>query len=49
MMKQSCGHFNIPSNKIIDFKLILGAQIFGLGWGVGGLCPGESIVFMGSL
>ena len=49
MMKQSCGHFNVPSNKTIDAKLILGASIFGLGWGMGGLCPGKLIIFLGSL
>lgn len=32
----------IPTNKVIDFKLVLGASIFGIGWGVGGLCPGPA-------
>ena len=45
MTKQSCGRFNVPSNKLIDFKLLFGASIFGLGWGLGGLCPGQSILF----
>jgi hypothetical protein len=30
----------IPTSKVIDLKLVLGASIFGIGWGVGGLCPG---------
>ncbi len=33
-----------PSNKQIDLKLIGGAFCFGLGWGIGGLCPGPFIV-----
>jgi uncharacterized membrane protein YedE/YeeE len=39
------GHklFN-PQNKEIDWKLILGAACFGLGWGIGGLCPGPAIM-----
>jgi len=28
----------------IDFKLILGASLFGLGWGMGGVCPGPALV-----
>jgi uncharacterized membrane protein YedE/YeeE len=39
------GHslFN-PANKHIDLKLIGGAFCFGLGWGIGGLCPGPFLV-----
>lgn len=36
--------FNIPTSRMIDQKLILGAIIFGLGWGLYGLCPGPAIV-----
>lgn len=42
--KNSAGKFNLPTNKIIDFKLILGEAIFGLGWGMAGLCPGPAMV-----
>jgi len=27
----------LPTNKTIDFKLILGAGTFGMGWGLGAL------------
>lgn len=35
---------HIPSNSTIDTKLIAGASIFGIGWGIGGFCPGPGIV-----
>ena len=36
--------FNIPADRTIDKKLLLGSLIFGLGWGITGLCPGPGIV-----
>ena len=38
---------NIPTNKTIDRKLLAGATIFGLGWGIGGVCPGPAIASLG--
>lgn len=35
---------NLPTNKRIDHKLIIGSAIFGVGWGLAGFCPGPSIV-----
>lgn len=32
-----------PPSTAIDRRLILGAAIFGLGWGIGGLCPGPAL------
>lgn len=34
----------IPSNNKIDKKLVLGGIFFGLGWGLGGLCPGPGYI-----
>jgi uncharacterized membrane protein YedE/YeeE len=36
--------FHIPTRKDIDWRLLAGAAIFGLGWGWAGICPGPSIV-----
>lgn len=35
--------FNIPANTVIDRPLLIGAGIFGVGWGLAGLCPGPGI------
>ncbi len=36
--------FNIPTKIHIDKDLILGASIFGIGWGLAGYCPGPALV-----
>ena len=36
--------FHLPSRRDIDRPLVLGAAIFGIGWGLGGLCPGPAVV-----
>ena len=36
--------FYVPTKKEIDKKLIIGAALFGLGWGWAGICPGPGIV-----
>ena len=40
--------FVLPAHTGIDAKLIGGAALFGVGWGLGGYCPGPSIVSLGS-
>jgi uncharacterized membrane protein YedE/YeeE len=36
--------FSVPTRRDIDAKLIVGALLFGAGWGLGGFCPGPGIV-----
>jgi uncharacterized membrane protein YedE/YeeE len=35
--------FRIPQNRVIEPQLLVGATIFGVGWGLIGLCPGPAI------
>lgn len=41
-------HMEIPTNKTIDSKLIVGGVLFGAGWGISGFCPGPALVAAGS-
>lgn len=52
--------FTLPTAKDVDQKLLLGAAVFGIGWGVGGYCPGpalagllmgntQTLIFIGAL
>ncbi|NQZ30500.1 MAG: hypothetical protein HRU06_04455 [Oceanospirillaceae bacterium] len=36
--------FCLPTRKDLDKPLIVGAILFGAGWGISGLCPGPTIV-----
>ncbi len=35
--------FHLPDNIFIDRRLIVGSAIFGVGWGLAGLCPGPVV------
>ncbi len=35
--------FQMPKATDIDTKLVLGSALFGIGWGLGGLCPGPAL------
>lgn len=37
------GRFDLPDTQMIDAKLLTGAVLFGLGWGICGVCPGPAI------
>lgn len=36
--------FSLPVHKLIDRRLVIGAGLFGIGWGISGICPGPAIV-----
>ena len=41
----------LPSARslLIDRQLVIGAAIFGVGWGLGGFCPGPALANLGAL
>lgn len=41
--------FNLPTKQIVDRKLIGGAALFGIGWGVYGYCPGPALAALAYL
>lgn len=41
--------FALPSARQIDMRLIGGAAIFGIGWGIAGFCPGGALPALGTL
>lgn len=41
--------FYVTKNKQVDKPLLLGAAIFGIGWGMSGYCPGPSVAGIGTL
>ena len=43
-LKLSC-----PTSSPIDRQLVIGSTIFGVGWGLGGFCPGPALANLGAL
>ena len=35
--------FKIPTSQVIDRPLLIGSALFGIGWGISGLCPGPAV------
>lgn len=40
--------FDVPSAGRIDRRLLAGAALFGIGWGIAGYCPGPALASLGS-
>jgi uncharacterized membrane protein YedE/YeeE len=40
--------WSVPTRKDIDLRLIGGAAVFGIGWGLAGVCPGPAVVGVGA-
>ncbi|WP_420001048.1 DUF6691 family protein [Acinetobacter sp. LF10] len=38
---------SLPMNTHIDKKLIVGSSLFGVGWGIAGICPAPAITLIG--
>lgn len=41
--------FQMPTSRNIDAPLIVGAVLFGIGWGLVGYCPGPAVVSLAAL
>lgn len=39
---------NLPTVQHFDRRLIIGSLLFGVGWGLAGICPGPALVLLGS-
>lgn len=38
----------IPASRVIDKRLMIGSALFGIGWGIAGICPGPALVLLGT-
>ena len=41
--------FFVPALQSVDVPLLAGAAIFGIGWGIGGYCPGPALTALSAL
>ncbi len=40
--------FHLPKKTAIDAPIVVGPAIFGIGWGLGGFCPGPAFTALGT-
>jgi uncharacterized protein len=40
--------FDVPASRALDRRLVGGAIVFGIGWGIAGVCPGPAFVVLGA-
>lgn len=40
--------FRLPTLRDVDARLVLGAALFGIGWGLAGYCPGPALAGLGA-
>lgn len=45
LLKQT---FSLPNTQKIDRRLMIGSILFGIGWGLVGICPGPAMVLLGT-
>ena len=38
----------LPTNRVIDKRLVIGSMAFGVGWGLVGICPAPAFVLLGA-
>jgi len=39
--------FHLPTKRELDLRIVAGPAIFGVGWGLAGLCPGPALTALG--
>lgn len=39
--------FHLPTGSDVDRRVVVGPAIFGVGWGLGGFCPGPALTALG--
>lgn len=42
------GVIDIPASDALDKPLLIGSALFGIGWGIAGICPGPAFVLLGT-
>ena len=42
------GAMQLPTRRDLDRRLVLGSLVFGIGWGIAGICPGPALVGLGA-
>ena len=40
--------FHLPKATKVDFPIVVGPAIFGIGWGLAGFCPGPAFTALGT-
>ncbi|MEO5831687.1 MAG: DUF6691 family protein [Rhodanobacter sp.] len=41
--------FQLPTSRRPDLRLVGGAAVFGIGWGIAGYCPGPALASLGAI
>lgn len=42
------GAMQLPKARDLDRRLVVGSLVFGIGWGIAGICPGPALVGLGA-
>lgn len=40
------GSMQLPTRRDLDARLIVGSLLFGVGWGIAGICPGPAVAIL---
>ena len=48
-MPLACNAFSLPTSKEITSRLVIGSAVFGVGWGLAGVCPGPALANLNAI